>query len=145
MICSGRCLFRCSTFWAFSLSVANWMTTQGLEDRFRCSMFWAFSLSSGSKESSSRAMTPFRCSIFWAFSLLKPSDTLLWLEMCFDAQCFELFLYWFWKDRYFLRGWVSMLNVLSFFFIIGLIFMIRYSGAKSFDAQCSELFLYEWS
>ena len=142
MICSGRCLFRCSTFWAFSLSVANWMTTQGLEDRFRCSMFWAFSLSSGSKESSSRAMTPFRCSIFWAFSLLKPSDTLLWLEMCFDAQCFELFLYWFWKDRYFLRGWVSMLNVLSFFFIIGLIFMIRYSGAKSFDAQCSELFLY---
>ena len=87
-------------------------------------------------------MFAFRCSMFWAFSLLKPSDTLLWLEMCFDAQRFELFLYIHAKadlkkpqfcfdaqcSELFLykfriqylsqKKTVSMLNVLSFFFII---------------------------
>ena len=49
---------------------------------------------------------------------------------CFDAQCFELFLYtfnyWFF---YIAFCWVSMLNVLSFFFI----FLLRHTRTKSYS------------
>ena len=85
----------------------------------------------------------FRCSIFWAFSL--------WFEEIFNngelkVSMLNVLSFFFIQKQETKNNReisVSMLNFLSFFFIIGLIFMIRYSGAKSFDAQRFELFLYE--
>ena len=84
---------------------------------FRCSIFWAFSLSIV-ENTLDENYKLFRCSTFWAFSLswkkLQPKD----LRKCFDAQRFELFLYKI-KRKYANTKWnkVSMLNVLSFFFM----------------------------
>ena len=111
-------------------------------DVFRCSMFWAFSLYSllniSDQYNISVSMlnvlsfffivllvvvrpltTVFRCSTFWAFSLYwiigEQSQP---IEICFDAQCSELFLYRYWVRAKAREWFVSMLNVLSFFFII---------------------------
>ena len=134
----------------------------------------------------------FRCSMFWAFSLYLRNAKKTTVKRSFDAQCFELFLYLSMKlttrisqksrfdaqcSELFLYDtiilykkisqWkVSMLNVLSFFFIrhafiflLGLSLPFRCSMfwafslfniykmqkkllSPSFDAQHFELFLY---
>ena len=136
-------------------------------DVFRCSMFWAFSLCTEAGIVMWK-WEGFRCSIFWAFSLWCTRLYITALELSrFDAQCSELFLY----DTIILykkiSQWkVSMLNVLSFFFIrhafiflLGLSLPFRCSMfwafslfniykmqkkllSPSFDAQHFELFLY---
>ena len=112
------CLFQCSMFWAFSLWLLSILTTSRRSNRFDA-----------------------QCSELFLYRLSKNLDALRDLQG-FDAQCFELFLYnldqiWntsllrrfrcsmFWAFslfylttfiRYHLNL-VSMLNVLSFFFI----------------------------
>ena len=161
--------FRCSTFWAFSLCTQWKTTTKTFLACFDAQRFELFLYSHNGKNVNNgnqgcfdaqcfelflynlyksfwpKGKARFRCSTFWAFSLLKPSDTLLWLEMCFDAQCSELFLYpLFAFILYKLYKWVSMLNVLSFFFI-GRPSWDPLQLRVGFDAQCSELFLYsQW-
>ena len=156
--------FRCSMFWAFSLcSIQN---NHGKNrSKFRCSMFWAFSLWQENIHYKRQRSSCFDAQCFELFLYLEQSH---WKEawqirfdaQCFelflyqkaglrrpplftgfDAQCFELFLYSFFKipltER---KGWVSMLNVLSFFFIH---FKKYLENEKTgFDAQCFELFLY---
>ena len=61
----------------------------------------------------------FRCSMFWAFSLFNAiMQYQNWLDPCFDAQCFELFLY------------------------LGVKKSLTISFWRGFDAQYFELFLY---
>ena len=115
------------------------MTSAGLTLEFRCSMFWAFSLFMLVGVGVFGTFL-FRCSIFWAFSLSPIKVLLNCIVVCFDAQCFELFLYF----SFSFSDWkaeikVSMLNVLSFFFILYLFYYLIFR--KSFDAQCFELFL----
>ena len=62
---------------------------------------------------------------------------------CFDAQCFKLFLYNVLLVSNLNRlRFVSMLNVLSFFFIWLVRYYERFWFEPGFDAQCFELFLY---
>ena len=84
-------------------------------------MFWAFSLLSVS--TSCREVITIlsgfdaQCFELFLYDLQRPSCK-VWRK-CFDAQCFELFLYM--KkicSRRFVNMQVSMLNVLSFFFIL---------------------------
>ena len=86
---------------------------------FRCSTFWAFSLSPQTMGSAITYYKRFRCSRFWAFSLFitRMEKT---TYASFDAQFSELFLYKDWSLLMILdMKKVSMLNVLSFFFILG--------------------------
>ena len=73
----------------------------------------------------------FRCSMFWAFSLYYTMTYKLTLaDFGFDAQCFELFLYLSPELRCFIEKQVSMLNVLSFFFIYGFFEPTKKVGKK---------------
>ena len=162
-------LFRCSTFWAFSLLKYELMGIRNCMLWFRCSTFWTFSLSSlllyHEWDSLNVSMLNFLSFFFiWCIQLCKTNDG----RKSFDAQCFELFLYMknriiklleeriafrcsmFWAfsllaSRLMMNAdiyvCVSMLNVLSFFFInaYGFFESVKKIG---FDAQCFELFLY---
>ena len=86
---------------------------------------------------------PFRCSMFWAFSLsIIESDAWYIIKESFDAQCFELFLYLHHCSIAPNPLSVSMLNVLSFFFIT-IKEVASLNPIFCFDAQCFELFLYD--
>ena len=68
--------FRCSTFWAFSLSKCSYSVFFGRVIRFRCSMFWAFSLYY-LHIIINNSFFMFRCSTFWAFSLFTKSTSIM--------------------------------------------------------------------
>ena len=90
-----------------------------VNDLFRCSMFWAFSLLSKEVwEQSSLLTLRFDAQCFELFLYIKRWRIKNLHLDGFDAQCFELFLYEI-KLRHpnYSSHLVSMLNVLSFFFI----------------------------
>ena len=84
----------------------------------------------------------FRCSMFWAFSLSSSLFNSSKSIVGFDAQCFELFLYLHHCSIAPNPLSVSMLNVLSFFFIT-IKEVASLNPIFCFDAQCFELFLYD--
>ena len=86
----------------------------------------------------------FRCSMFWAFSLLVLKRPLLFTGLSFDAQRFELFLY------YRLDFYDTILRCKKFrcsmFWAFSLWMKLSFLSAlapEGFDAQFSELFLYD--
>ena len=115
-----REFYQCFDAQCFELFLYFWKDwqTNYIATEFRCSTFWAFSLLKYELMGIRNCMLWFRCSTFWTFSLS------------------SLLLYHEWDSLN-----VSMLNVLSFFFIISN-WKWYVLADVCFDAQRFELFLY---
>ena len=84
---------------------------------FRCSMFWAFSLYlRNAKKTTVKRSFDAQCFELFLYLSMKLT-TRISQKSRFDAQCSELFLYWNHLTPCYDWRCVSMLNVLSFFFM----------------------------
>ncbi len=112
-------MFRCSMFWAFSLSEELWLENEGLLEEVSMLNVLSFFFMSRNRS-------------YWSF------------EYCFDAQRFELFLYLF--IRFAQMANVKTFRC-SMFWAFSLFVWCEILEAEKhlgFDAQCSELFLYSY-
>ena len=133
-------LFRCSMFWAFSLCIELYKQKRFWKNVSMLNVLSFFFIKNLTRIRKPRQVSMlnvlsfffimermstmeikvylFRCSMFWAFSLSEVKFFINPFDWGFDAQCFELFLYKNSRSHSWGGRWsVSMLNVLSFFFI----------------------------
>ena len=128
----------------FSKRKAGWLIPQNNKEGSlacfdaQCFKLFLCAFTEWTKE---RILSMFRCSMFWAFSLFleRLADKLY----CYRVSMLNVLSFFFikiWTDGDTqLYALVSMLNVLNFFFIkLAFISWMRLS--ECFDAQCSELF-----